>query len=257
MNRAGQSLNAVALDAKANLERVLQTLQKIDAHSMADHVPSLDLELRAIFDALDECARFCEVHRPPVPCDYDPVRMVRDEMGHFVRSEDSLAPDEPELFWGDPEQLRLCLSLIVRAFTKHRIAFSVRLYLDASEPRIEIAFDQAIPLPISFALGERLTLTGDEFGHFWTAATDGGEVRLREDSFALFFVGDRTRATLQVIPESVRSDLARAAQRLSAWKGAIGQYEEGLVSPADARRLYERNTTDALDLLNTALAALQ
>lgn len=256
MNKAEHFLNTVAMGVRKDLDEALRVLQSANSETISGDVARLDLLLRKAFERLDESTRFCEAHRPSMPREYDPVRLVRDEMGHFERVEDSLASEEPEEFWGDPEQIRLCLRLIVQTLARRRVAFSIRLFLDAQEPRIEITADEAAALPSSLSLGDSFVIAGEDFGHLWTAATEGGEVRLHDDLYVLYLVGDRTRATLQTVSETVRTGVAQAARTLSAWRGAIGQYEDGMMSPSEMLGVYERNVTRAMVLVDDVLSAL-
>ena len=256
MNKAEQSLEAILREVRLNLREVNEDLHSATPESMCDRVSLMDRTLRGVFDSLEECATFCTLHRPSSPREYDPVDLVNGEVGHFLRAEDSLAPSDPEEYWGDPEQMGLCVGLAVRSLAKHGIAFTIRLYLATDEPRIEITPDHAAALPTGIVLGNRFAISHDEFCHFWTAASDGGELQVRDDAFVFYLVGDRTRAMLQTIATPARAALAQAVRTLAPWRGAIGQYEEGLVSPEDTLALYVRHVEQALAAMDEALGAL-
>ncbi len=256
MNKAEQSLESILRVVRLNLREVNEDLRSATPESMRDRVSSMDRTLRGVFDSLEECSWYCTLHRPSSPREYDPVDLVKGEVGHFLRAEDSLASSEPENYWGDPEQMGLCIGLAVRSLAKHGIAFTIRLYLATDEPRIEITSDHAAPLPTDIGLGNRFAISRDEFCHFWTAASDGGELQVRDGALVFCLVGDRTRAMLQTIATPARAAIAKAVRTLTPWRGAIGQYEEGLVSPEDTLALYVRHVEQALADLDEALGAL-
>ncbi|MFA6243471.1 MAG: hypothetical protein WC655_21200 [Candidatus Hydrogenedentales bacterium] len=256
MNKAEQSLESILREVRLNLQEVNEDLRSATPESMRDHISSMDRTLRGVFDSLEECTKFCTLHRPSSPREYDPVDLVKGEVGHFLRAEDSLAPSEPEDFWGDPEQMGLCVGMALRSLAKHGIAFTIRLYLATVEPRIEITPDHAAAFPAEIVLGDRFTISRDEFCHFWTAASDGGDLQVRDDAYVFCLAGDRTRAMIQPIATLARPAVAKAARTLIPWRGAIGQYEEGLVSPEDTLALYVRHVDQALAAIDEALGAL-
>ncbi len=219
--------------------------------------PELDRVLRDSFEAIEAARRFLILHRTPEYTAYDLLDRFRAQSPHVVRSHDSLAPDEPLLLQGDPEQIAECLRLALRGFDAgRRDSVTTRLYLDDDDSRIDIAFDDGAPPPNAFALSDALVLDGPALARCWTAATQGGTLERTERVIQLYLTGDDP-----VPPPDARADAAlpllrAAAARLMPWRGAIGHFEPGFAGDSELVALYAVPTEAAAERISQAIALI-
>lgn len=220
--------------------------------------PALDRVLRDSVEVLEAARRFLVLHRTPEYTAYDPLERFRAQSPHVVRTHDSLAPDEPLLFHGDPEQITECLRLALRGFDAvRRDSVTTRFYLDDDDSRIDIAFDDNASPPDTFPLADALVLDGPILARCWAAATQGGTLERTEHVIQLYLVGDGP-----VPPADTRADAAlpilrSAAARLMPWRGAIGHFEPGFADDTELVALYAAPVQTTAQLLTQALAVLQ
>lgn len=221
------------------------------APNAGDLVPQLDMTLKRAYHSANAARRILILARRPVYADFDPAAALR-ELGAFVphtRKAPELVVQALRMVYGDREQIVEAFRLIGENVD---IAHGGRLRTEVTgEPpaRIVLQVSGEGLIADSLSVDGVMAYDWETLGGVWTQATHGGHVALDAKVVVLYLEGDRElpEPGLEHAPE-IRACKA-LTRRLMSWRGAIGNYEPGIVDEAEITAIY-------LDTINRSVADL-
>lgn len=255
MHPITEDIAQVLLNIEDNVITVGKLLDTVSEEEIDAQVPTMDRTLKKSYGAAEATARLLALLRDPDIQPYAPVELIRKISAHHPAAVTRKNVIEAmRQCQGDEEQIAESVRLLVD---------NVEL-LDDSSLQCEVATSEGIPrmvfsleapanFPDTLKIGQAYTLSLENFGYRWTAASGGGHVAQAEQALILFLEGERDIPFSPVAFNQAAPVSKKLAHSLRSWRGAIGHYEPGYGSGADIIALYR----DALGKTSTQLNALR
>ncbi|GMV99593.1 MAG: hypothetical protein AMXMBFR84_07320 [Candidatus Hydrogenedentota bacterium] len=251
-HRSVVSVLTFVRDELASLSRQLGALTP---YEVSHAVPELDTRLRRVYEGLEACRKYVALHRPPECRYYKPAETIRSIKGTLSASPFTIDVQANRECYGDPDQIGEILKIMVRSLPPTQGGVTVELLLASVQPKIVVSVDGEARFPETFVIEGMIAVTLREMGRCWIGATHGGHIHEAADGAVLYLEGNATVPDQNADMSALQVPLDVATRKLTAWRGAIGQYEEGLVAPEEVITLYAKNVDQVLELVAPAVDA--